>query len=202
MSLIDYHFAFPGRPLPPVDEHKMLDYVAAANGVYARGRRPGLEVCMPVSFNLQGIRGLVPIASYAQWGFPKVTADVLLNVLRISKHQCRREPKEALFYFRFDGGWRAEYPKQTATADTVIADESVDSSNVIIELHSHHSMAAEFSHTDNADESQGFRVYAVIGRIFDRPTINARIGLWGHFFPYPASEFFDMPDELADAIAA
>jgi hypothetical protein len=205
VSLIDYHWAFPGVPLPPVDESKLLDYVTAANGIYARGRRPGLEVCMPISFSLQPVQGLVPIASYAQWGYPKVNAGVLLNILRISKHQCRREPREALFYFRFDdldGCWQVEYPKQTATRERVIADPDVSTGDVLIELHSHHSMEAHFSPDDNEDESQGFRIYAVIGEIFTRPVIRARVGLFGNFFEYPASEFFEIPDELADAIAA
>lgn len=212
LGFTQYHFAVPGEQLPPVDESKLLDYVVGSNGVYARGRRPGLEVCMPVSFSLQAVRGLVEVNSYAQWGFPKVPMGFMVQMLTISKSVCVSFAREALFHLNIGAGcpgrvidyshngWVLVMPDQYATEESVIATATGAGREAIIELHSHHSMRAEFSETDNVDESQGFRIYAVIGTIFDRPTIRARVGLFGHFFEYPASEFFELPDGLMDLV--
>jgi PRTRC genetic system protein A len=211
LGLTQYHFAMPGALLPAVDESKLLDYVVAANGVYARGRRPGLEVCMPVSFNLQSVRGLAEVSSYAQWGFPLVPVGFVEQMLAISKGVCVSFPREALFYLSFiektEGrqlaecdGWNLAMPDQHATEESVIPSAPGAGRNALIELHSHHSMRAEFSPTDDKDESQGFRVYAVIGTIFEKPMIRTRIGLFGHFFDYPASEFFELPEGLTDCV--
>ena len=216
VRLTEHHFALPGQQLPPVDESLLLDYVVASNATYARGRRPGLEVCMPVSFNLQPLRGLSPLESYAQWGYPKVPELLVGTMLDVSRAACATRPTEALFYLSFshtsDGcashpvcasGWHLEWPNQRATADSVIAVESgagTSSERAIIELHSHHNMRPDFSPSDNEDESQGFRVYAVIGEIFTRPQIRARVGLFGHFWEYSASEFFELPEGLIDCV--
>lgn len=191
--------------LPTVDESKLLDYVMAANGTFARGRRPGLEVCMPVSFSLQPLRGLAPVAAYAQWGFPRVPMLLVMMMLGRSRRVCEAGPREALFHLCFareadcDGhwgcadGWHLEWPDQEASEDRVrplVTGAGTSTERAIIELHSHHGMRAEFSRTDNEDESQGFRIYAVIGEIFESPKICARVGLFGHFMQWTASEFF------------
>lgn len=216
LGFTQYHLALPGEPLPPVDETKMLDYVVAANGVYVRSRRPGLEVCLPVSFNLQPIRGLAEIDSYAQWGFPRVPQKLVKRMLEESRSVCFVSPTEALFYLHFGSvdytgvkfalqdNWYVVMPEQEASEEfvipTVAALNAGAGKGAMIELHSHHSMEAKFSPDDNADESQGFRIYSLIGTIFDKPTIRTRVGLFGHFFDYPASEFFELPEELIDCV--
>lgn len=208
-----------GMPLPPVDESRLLDYVLAGNGVFARGRRPGLEVCMPVSFTLQPLRGLADVTSYAQWGYPKVPLGVVEKMLAVSRDACSPTPREALFHLSFKpalfdchstllaggDGWVLEYPEQHATHETVRALSTGFGSSTeraVIEMHSHHEMHPEFSATDNEDESQGFRVYAVIGNIFSKPSIRARVGLFGHFWNYSAAEFFELPVGLNDCVAS
>lgn len=217
MTLVDYHIARNGN-IPPVDESKLLDYVTAQNGVFARGRRPGLEVCMPVSFNLQPLRGLKQVHPYVQWGFPKVPMGLVDQMLAVSRAVCNYAPREALFHLSFDpqclstvctqhiacaAGWHLEWPYQRAGSDFVVpvlTGTGTSTERAVIELHSHHEMRAEFSPTDNADESQGFRVYAVIGTIFSTPRIRARVGLWGNFWEYSAAEFFELPGELGDCV--
>lgn len=215
LHLTDYHFARPGTPIPPADESLLLEYLVASNGTYARGRRPGLEVCMPVSFNLQPLRGLAEIASYAQWGYPLVPVQLLEAMLTVSKGLCTVALRETLFYLIFvgehacpsantamicAGGWHVLMPPQRATDKSVVPEDLSAGAEAIIELHSHHGMRAEFSQDDNEDESQGFRIYAVIGELFTRPMIRARVGLFGHFLEYKASEFFELPEGLLDAV--
>jgi len=105
--LTEHHIARRNEQLPPVNEELLLDYVLAANGVFTRGRRPGMEVCLPVEPDVR-IRGLRDIAPYVQWGYPRVSAEILALIFTVSQTIAKKEPREALFYLRFsateDGG--------------------------------------------------------------------------------------------------
>ncbi|HEX8708848.1 MAG TPA: Mov34/MPN/PAD-1 family protein [Pyrinomonadaceae bacterium] len=217
-KVAEHHIARRGELLPPVDESLMLDYVLGRGGLFARGRRPGLEVCMPVAAPLAPVRGLAPVVTYAQWGFPKVPAGFLALMLAISRHVARAEPREALFHLSFDAadphepltaghilcdrGWHLEYPDQRrekGRVELVNKGRGTSEERAIIEVHSHHHDKAYFSPEDDEDEGgMSFRVYGVLGTIFSRPALRTRIGLFGHFFLYPAAEFFELPAEITD----
>jgi hypothetical protein len=221
VRVTDHHIARRGEILPPVDETLWLDYVCGAGGVYTRGRRRGLEVCMPVADGR--VRGLKGVEPYVQWGFPKLPARFLERMIGTSRARCERVPTEALFHLTFDPkgcytfshpysavmdfhqGWHLEFPDQHATDQRVRpvhqgAGSSED--RAVIEVHSHVDGEAVFSEVDDADEGGlSFRVYAVLGRIFDRPEIRCRVGLFGHFMDWPAAEFFDLPEGVRDCVS-
>lgn len=221
MSAIEHHFARRGAQLPPVSESLWLDYVCGAGGVYARGWRPGLEVCIPVA--RARVRGLKGVEPYVHWDFPKLPARFLERMLSVSRSRCKREPLEALFHLSFherlqawdfdEGastldfhqGWHLEYPKQEAARDHVrplCQGEGSSESRAIIEVHSHVDGEAVFSEVDDADEGGlSFRVYAVLGRIYDRPEVRCRVGLFGHFMQWRAEEFFELPQGVTDCNA-
>ena len=67
----------------------------------------------------------------------------------------------------------------------------------LIEVHSHHGMDAFWSRLDDADEV-GLALYAVLGRIFDAPQLRVRLGVYGEWWPIPATWVFDLPPEIAD----
>jgi hypothetical protein len=77
----------------------------------------------------------------------------------------------------------------------VPTDETMDAERYIhvADIHSHNSMPAFFSKTDNDDE-RATRVYMVIGYL-DRaePTIAARISVGGRFVPIDARQVIDIP---------
>lgn len=210
VKLSAHYFALPDEPLPPVSEQLLCDYVIGANGAFVRGRRPGLEVCLPIGqFEMGGLSKVWP---YVQWGFPKVPRVLLQRMLNDSRAVCAGGPAEALFHLSWrsgevrceNWGWSVEFPDQHATENSVVPIETgmgTSTDRAIIELHSHHGMEAEFSYADDVDEAQGFRVYAVIGRIFEKPEIRVRVGLFGRFLEYAASEFFELPQELRDCVA-
>lgn len=217
LRLTDHHFALRDRHLPEVNESLMLDYVCGAGGIYARGRRPGMEACMPIGY--ARVRGLKGVEPYVQWGYPKVPAELLALMFSISQTVARNQPCEALFYLSFSliepasgrpahvacaNGWHLEFPAQSADAEHVEAREKgagTSEESAVIEVHSHHRFGPEFSERDDADEgTMSFRVYAVIGNIFVGPAIRARVGLFGHFLEYPASEFFEMPEGVVDRV--
>jgi hypothetical protein len=218
LRLTDHHLATRGGQLPAVDETVMLDYVFAGNGTFARGRRPGMEACVPVV--VAPVRGLRKVEPYVQWGFPKVPAEFLALIFNVSQTIARHEPREALFYLLFDqldcklwpayaakhilcaNGWHLDFPAQKATAQRVEpVQQGVNSAEAraLIEIHSHHHELAFFSEQDDIDEgSMSFRLYGVIGTIFTNPSIRMRVGLFGHFMEYPASEFFEIPEGVID----
>jgi hypothetical protein len=55
-----------------------------------------------------------------------------------------------------------------------------------------------FSPTDNKDE-QGFRIFAVIGKVNEEPLILVRVGVYGNYWNIPADMVFDLPEEIQDA---
>jgi topoisomerase IA-like protein len=68
----------------------------------------------------------------------------------------------------------------------------------LIDLHSHALMEAFFSRADNKDE-QGFRIFAVIGKVKGKTEIRVRVGVYGNYWNIPASMIFELPEEIRDA---
>jgi hypothetical protein len=218
--LTEHHLARRGEQLPPVDETLMLDYVYTGNGTFARGRRDGLEVCMPVAlYQARGLRRSFP---YLQWGYPRLPARFMERMLSISRDRCATGIREALFHFSFDKsgrlqsygpgskvldfhqGWHMEFPDQRGREDRVeLVNKGLGTSEerAVIEVHSHPTDRAYFSDDDDRDEGgMSFRVYCIIGHIFNRPQVRARIGLFGHFYECPAAEFFELPEGFVDCV--
>jgi PRTRC genetic system protein A len=81
--------------------------------------------------------------------------------------------------------------------------DHADYANTLLELHSHHQMAAFFSATDTADE-QGFRLYGVVGRLDSdsqhTPEIRMRMGIYGQFWDIPASIVLSLPSCITDCV--
>src|SRR5262249_45119751 len=102
--------------------------------------------------------------------------------------------------YPWDDGWELVAPEQTRSAARCRPlDDSPGSSHAqaLIEIHSHHSMAASFSSTDDQDET-GFRLYGVIGRLSDAPEIRLRVGVYGYHWEIPASWALELPEGLID----
>jgi hypothetical protein len=214
-DLVTHHFATPGSEPMSVDESKLIEYLHGSNGMLARSRRPGLEVGLPAGWTTRELPGLSPVTPYVHWELPRVPASLVLTMLNVSRAACTPRPAEALFYLSHgappadtgqlvtEGGWNLEMPPQRATVESVEPLETgagTATARALIEVHSHHSMSAEFSPGDDADELGWFRVYAVLGDIFGRAEVRARVALFGHACEWPAAEFFELPDGLRDAL--
>jgi len=102
--------------------------------------------------------------------------------------------------YPWDDGWELVAPEQTRSAARCRPlDDGPGSSHAqaLIEIHSHHSMPANFSSTDDQDET-GFRLYGVIGRLSDAPEIRLRVGVYGYHWEIPASWALELPEGLRD----
>ncbi|MDQ2810205.1 MAG: hypothetical protein M3Z04_25285 [Chloroflexota bacterium] len=181
--------------LPPY-KGPLYEYWLHGGGVALRAERDGLRACIPVA--AAPVRGLPVLTSTVQLGCPRVPA--ALTQWLFDRAYAARDPAgdsiEILFHLRWAGlRWRVDIPPQIGSAGSVYPTESGPGSSyagALIEVHSHHGMAAFWSDTDDADE-QGFRLYAVLGDIFQRPTLRVRVGIYGQFYELPAGTIFDLP---------
>jgi hypothetical protein len=183
---------------------QVYEYVLAANGLFVRAEREGLKACIPVQgwfCSSTKLNGLHPVDPYVELEYPHLGQDVLAKILECSRAAAADKDNllEVLFYLKYgeQNGWELVMPEQKATRFSVhpVACNTYDYAETLIEVHSHHNMPPIFSAMDNADE-QGFRLYRVIGDIFEHPTFHLRIGVWGHFWHIPARWIFDVPKQI------
>jgi PRTRC genetic system protein A len=181
-----------GTALPPYDA-LAYQYILAANGVFLRAETHFWSALMPLA-GCQ-VRGLQPLRPYFQLNVPRLPAtllnDVLADARRTSTGEDNCPLNEALYWFYHRGRQiRITRPSQQATPNRVQHAGAAPAA-VILELHSHGSLPAFWSPTDNQDE-QGARIYGVIGWLdSDRPEIRLRLGIYGYHFPLSLAMLFD-----------
>lgn len=191
-NFIEYKIALHST-LPPMSA-SALEYWLAGNGVFIRAQRQGIKACFPVTSCR--IAGLTAIEPYFQMEYPRVPLEITKLMLLLSEEAGENE---ILFHLFFQTEhWHLEVPAQIATPTSVTPlKSSLDSSyeRALIEVHSHANMSSKFSETDNREET-GFRIFAVLGKLKSCPEINARIGIYSHFYSIPASWVFELPAKL------
>lgn len=208
MGLIGYVNNLDGTLEPPPVQGGLFDYVFAADGVYVHGKREGLEVNFPV---MSGeIRGLLPSWPKFKFDVPKVPLSLIVSMLVESGHYAQQN-LETLFHFIWSSvypwseGWEKVIPVQERTPASCrpLDAEGPDSSyqKAILEIHSHHSMAARFSKDRDDKDETGFRLYGVVGRLDTAPEIRMRVGVYGFFWEIPASWVMELPEGLRDCNA-
>lgn len=193
--MIGYEFAEPKLQL---SGKKGYSYIVAGNGLFVEAHNNFLYALIQVeAFKVRGLNSLLSLIDFK---LPKVPRGLVERIFNKSRSVCveKGEPVEALFYLSFDGEeWLLDIPHYQATKTSVTPLDNEAGSRVQIELHSHNEMDAFFSGEDDADE-QGFKIYAVIGRIFSKPKILVRIGVNGYFCEIPANQIFELPEDVRD----
>jgi hypothetical protein len=181
----------------------MFDYLLTADGLYLAAQREEMVVAFPIAPT--EVRGLEPGAPIFDFDLPHVPASLAGRILQISRRYAESS-LETLFWLRhselnpYDNGWLLEEPAQDRRPASCRPHDGQEDlyDRVIIEIHSHHSMPARFSRTDDADET-GFRIYGVIGNLPERPEIRMRVGVYGAgFWEIPASWALQLPEGLTD----
>lgn len=195
-------------PLPEYDA-AMSEYIFGTNGLHRRARRPGLEAVVPAA---PPARLLNPVESYVRMSAPRVPVHLVREMLDEARRQRNRtnpmhsEFVETLFFFLWndrESRWMLHVPPQEQTLWSVRAtDTSANSAyaNALVEVHSHHWETAFFSRDDNRDEV-GFRIYGVLGRIFTSPELKMRVSVYGDWWELPASQIFELPEEVCERYA-
>ena len=189
--------------LPPFKHTHFKEYWTASNGVFVRAQREGISAVIPVAAVRLPIEGLFPIRPAIDLAYPPVDRSLVDALLRES--WAARDPQtgdlqEILFYLRWMGGtWRWSKPEQDQKRGSVTPVDPYerDLPAPVLDLHSHHTMAPFFSGTDCADD-YGFRLNAVWGHLDNWPMIRVRLGIYGHYYPIPATRVFDLPSFVRD----
>lgn len=196
-SLISWNIARQSQ-LPPCS-NAIVERWQAGNGIFTRSTRPEMEALVQISDRPNF--GLPSLEPYFRFYAPKVPRHLVTEMLARSREVGKRE---ILFYLNFvEGTWDLSIPKQVATSIAVRPLYEITSSyaNALIEVHSHHTMPALFSPQDDREESGKFRIFAVMGQIFTRPTISVRLGIYDCFSPLSTARVFELPTELTDAMS-
>jgi len=177
------------------------EYVLSGNGVFLRASRTGLAITLPIA--ACEVRNLSPLEPKLELEYGSVPSHLLARILHLARKAAAEEPCEALFHLSHTGAeWQLEVPPQVQTKGSV---EPLDSgpessyARALIEIHSHHQMPAKFSSIDDQEE-RGFRIFGVIGCIWERPQIRFRVGIFGQFIEVPARWVCEMPTEIHDCI--
>ena len=190
------HFIVQDDGRLPLIPDCLYAYIMAGNGVFVYAKRDDLEVLIPVS--RVTIAGLPPLELFVN--MPRVPEVLMHQVLQASKENL---PNEILFWFNFDHDrqvWNVDAPLQICRPSSVLPANKNDPRGIkaLIDLHSHALMDPFFSPADNKDE-QGFRIFAVIGKVNEKPGIRVRVGVYGNYWNIPASMIFELPGEIRDA---
>jgi PRTRC genetic system protein A len=180
----------------------MYEYWLAGNGLHLRAKREGISVLMPLAkYHVRGLDNLTP---YLKLDYPPVPLEITNQILELSRQvkDAKGNPIEKLFYLSYSknqNSWQLCVPAQIQTRDSITSLESGANSSYVqafLELHSHHEMNAYFSKVDDTDEKRSFRLFAVLGNIFERPEIRVRVGVFGHFWQITATGLLELGDEL------
>jgi PRTRC genetic system protein A len=181
--------------LPPM-QPGLYEYVIGANGIFVRAERPGLQALIWVASTAKPVRGLAEVKPYVRLDH-RVRAQMLARMFEMA---YRANGCEILFYLS-GNPWRVNVPEQVQRLASVRpVDPFAGGADTLLEIHSHHNMGAFFSGTDDKDESSGFRLFAVMGRLNSQPTILARVGIYGHFGLIPAEMIFELPAGVNDGL--
>lgn len=203
MNPIGYHLMREST-LPPLPPSQMFRYIFAQNGVFVECEREGLRAVIPVAPATEPLRGLFLLESKVELLHPRVPRDLVLEMLIDSWKARDKDGKllaEELYYLSWTGErWHRYTPNQDRSVGGVTPlVEAGDPaySRALLDWHSHGKLRPFFSPTDNADE-KGVRCYLVWGLLFSRPTILARVGIFGHYFPIPATLICELPELIRD----
>ncbi len=163
------------------------DYVLGSGGLYVQSRSDRLSARLRLAACT--VRGLAPLDERLELRRGPIPAELFERGLG----WFREDPEtERFFAVGWDGrAYRLVLPPQTGTATSL---RYRPPEGVVAEFHSHGGAVARFSATDDRDE-QGFRIYGVCGRLdAERPEVNLRLGLYGHFAPLRWRQVFDGPE--------
>ena len=162
------------------------DYVMGLGGVYVQSASANLTARVLIAPCV--IRGLATVTEKVALPHGRIPSRIFEAGLRWFQDAPETE---RFFAVRWDGHtYRPVVPPQAGSRASLIYQPP---SGVVAEFHSHGSLSAFFSATDDRDE-QGFRIYGVAGRLHSaRPELRLRVGVYGHFAPAAWSQVFDGP---------
>ncbi|MFR3786699.1 MAG: Mov34/MPN/PAD-1 family protein [Agathobaculum desmolans] len=179
---------------------KAIAYIPAPDGKVYEMRRNEIGTFVAPSVH---IAELEDIRAGFQMRLPRLPAELLTQIIAFFRRVCvdYGRDMEALVNVLWDrdaDGYVLHVPPQKIDAMSVKTDLSAQPDPErylhVMDVHSHNTMAARFSRTDDRDE-QATRLYMVIGRL-DRyyPEIRCRFACGGRHVEIPAEQVCERAD--------
>ena len=159
-----------------------FDYVLSGNGVFVEAEGPLLAARVPIAH--AEVRGLAPLEARVvlRHGLvPQRFFDLALGTMLTDI------TKEHYVAVTWNDGYHFYVPEQEGSGGGV---EYAVGNNIVLDLHSHGTMSAWFSTTDNKDE-QGFKLFGVCGKLDKTPEVRLRVGIYGYHHPVSWGEVFE-----------
>lgn len=179
--------------LPPLKG--AYEYIFAVNGVFLRAENAHLAVQLCVHGWTPGtVRGLPTLEPYIHLHHPRLPSVVLHRLLADAR--TRRDTGGGLIEALYrvvprDGKVALFAPPQQASMASVTVTNTDTTESPLLEIHSHGTLPAFWSATDNRDEG-GFGFYGVVGRVErDLPEIRLRLGVYGYWWEMPLEVLFE-----------
>lgn len=158
------------------------NYILAGNGLFIQAKSPLLQATVQIAD--AEVRGLQPVAAgvgLINGKIPYYLYNLALSVLLIDRCQ------ERYLAVTWENGYRLR-DTSFETGECMVKYSNLPST--IMDIHSHGTMKAFFSGTDNDDE-QGLRLYMVVGRLDTLILeLEMRVGVYGYFGPVKFEEVF------------
>jgi PRTRC genetic system protein A len=169
--------------LPPANPPG-YQYFMAGNGLMLRAANRYMDVAQRIGLaEVRGLPNLYPFVHLRG----KLPGRFLTRILLHAQQHLEREVVYQVV--EVDDRFRLRVVAYGDRTSAVFED-SAPPDRILFEAHSHNTMEAFFSATDNAYE-QHFRFYAVVGRLDQaRPSVIFRLGVYGYHFPLPLSTLF------------
>ena len=189
-AAIDYRFGTEG-PLA-----KPITYVVAENGIF----EVRMNAIGTFARKIAGVPGMGQVAAGFQPALPKIPWALFEQALSFFRAVMERhggaEAYIQFFFNREEGQYFAHVPEQFVSGGHVSfnRDAELELAHVLVlEAHSHNTMGAFFSGTDNADE-RGDRIFLVVGHLdCPHPQVLIRYGIAGHHGPLAVDDIFAPP---------
>lgn len=181
------HHIYTGELPPP--NPPGYQYITAGNGVLLRAVNPYMDIAQLIAPGV--VRGLPELPPYLNLR-GKLPGRFLL---RIILHAQQYLDQEVVYQaVEVDGRFKLRVVAYGSKASATFQD-SAPADTILFEAHSHNTMGAFFSGTDNAYE-QYFRFYAVVGNLDrQKPSVAFRLGVHGYHFPVRLSQLFDFTEQ-------
>lgn len=191
-------------PTSPSDLTKMITYVMTASGIRAFRKAPFGMVIEEAKEPIGGIQGVLPPSPPlgVVLDIPKIPFTILQQVVSFFREVWAKHKSEALVRIFFDREattWHVHVPRQDVSSGGVQHQDDFDKEGKLLhvaDIHSHCTMSAFFSSTDDADEKKAVRLYGVIGKINDiSPASNWRAWSGKEFIKLSIREVVELPDD-------
>ena len=185
---------------------KAISYVPSRNGQVYEIRKNQIGIFQSPARVIGEFPDLKPSFSIK---LPKIPMFLLFQIISFFKMISEKKEVEALVHIVFNTEtqkYNVKIPKQKITKCSVdaLVEEYPENIIHVMDIHSHNTMDAKFSVTDDNDE-KATRLYGVIGKLDKEiPDMELRASNGGKFINLTFSEVFDVdatyPESWADEI--